>query len=943
MQNSSDYTQIDVFVNESYAETYINQTYFISNSNPVEFSVELPNKKGVQFVDFEVEIQDKKVKSKLITKEKAEEKYNDAIASGNTGIYSEYDKNLDKYIIHLGNIQPNTKVHFKSHFLQNLISNDLNYFYRLIGQLPFPKSNYFNKSDKINCKVKVFFQTSFPITTLEQKVEGDNPTIITRFNEDKTKYEIELLLELKNPNNYFGLFADPQSYNQKHSASFKFQMKDFKKPKLYKQYDPKNDETTYLLSYFNIINDEENKNTKGINKSFPGLYYFVIDQSGSMAGRPIELVIHTLKVFMQSLSEGSYYQLIGFGTDFKKYSEKPLFYNKENVEKTINEIKKLRGDMGGTDLYQPLEYIYNNYKNNEDLHLPQYIFILTDGETINKEDALNLIEKNNSKYKVFANGIGNGFDQDFITTAAECGFGVSKFINDIENLSVTINEELTQCMRPYYDNVKFKVEKNNNNDILYDFYRNEFILDNQKVDYSFIMKGKAYGNIEIKNNYTYEGKKVNKIFKFNENDIINLKDGDVLAKITIHSLIQREEGDDFSNEENIKKIAKKYQILCQYTSLYAEIENNEEIKEPILNIINNNSNNMKEGLFAKINNKTKEAIFCHNNYNNKSSCSGLFGNSGNIFTYQSSPNLFGNSGQNTNQSCSGLFGNSGKNTNQSCSGLFGNTNKNINQSCSGLFGNSDQNTNQSCSGLFGNNNNTNVASPSLFGNNNTCDKSPGLFGNNNVASPGLFGNNNTSDKSPGLFGSNNAMSHSLFNNNDYSDSMPESNRSHLFENNNNNTENNKNNINDNSNNLFGNNNNNSNSSSLFGNNNNPEYLSNDNDNNYIDNTKKIKENVDVNNTDILEDLIMSLDIIEGSWEENQVTSTIINMKENIYSQVKNLVSNKKIAVTFVVLFYILNDKKEKIAEYNNIINKSKTFLDNNNYSYEYIISNINIK
>ena len=207
MQNSSDYTQIDVFVNESYAETYINQTYFISNSNPVEFSVELPNKEGVQFVDFEVEIQDKKVKSKLITKEKAEEKYNDAIASGNTGIYSEYDKNLDKYIIHLGNIQPNTKVHFKSHFLQNLISNDLNYFYRLIDQLPFPKSNYFNKSDKINCKVKVFFQTSFPITTLEQKVEGDNPTIITRFNEDKTKYEIELLLKLTNQNNnYISLF-----------------------------------------------------------------------------------------------------------------------------------------------------------------------------------------------------------------------------------------------------------------------------------------------------------------------------------------------------------------------------------------------------------------------------------------------------------------------------------------------------------------------------------------------------------------------------------------------------------------------------------------------------------------------------------------------------------------------------------------------------------------
>ena len=437
-------------------------------------------------LDFEVEIKDKIVKSKLITKEKAEEKYSDAIASGNTGIYSEYNKELDKYIIHLGNIEPNTKVYFKSHFLQNLISNDLNYFYRLMDHFPYP--NYNINQNTINAyKIRINFQTSSPITILEQKINADNPTIRHRFNKDKTKYEIELFFKktIKQQSIY------DYMYNQNNFPliSFEFQIEDFEKPKLYKQYDPKNDETTYLLSYFNIINDETNNNPHGINKSFPGLYYFVIDQSGSMAGRPIELVIHTLKVFMQSLSEGSYYQLIGFGTDFKKYSEKPLFYNKENVEKTINEIKKLRGNMGGTDLYQPLEYIYNNHKNNEDLHLPQYIFILTDGETINKEDALNLIEKNNSKYKVFANGIGNGFDQDFITTAAECGFGVSKFINDIENLSVTINEELTQCMKPYYNNVKFKVEKNNNYDIIYDFYRNKFILDNQLINNYFIMKG----------------------------------------------------------------------------------------------------------------------------------------------------------------------------------------------------------------------------------------------------------------------------------------------------------------------------------------------------------------------------------------------------------------------------------------------------------------------
>ena len=87
-------------------------------------------------------------------------------------------------------------------------------------------------------KLKFIFKLIFLKTKQEQKIEGDNQRIISRFDEDKTKYEIELLLTLKNKNNniIIPLFPDLQSYNLINSTSFKFQMKDNKKPKLYKQY-----------------------------------------------------------------------------------------------------------------------------------------------------------------------------------------------------------------------------------------------------------------------------------------------------------------------------------------------------------------------------------------------------------------------------------------------------------------------------------------------------------------------------------------------------------------------------------------------------------------------------------------------------------------------------------------------------------------------------------
>ena len=585
----------------------------------------------------------------------------------------------------------------------------------------------------------------------------------------------------------------------------------------------------------------------------------------------MSLVIKTLKVFMQSLSIGSYYQLIGFGTVFKSYSVEPLSYTKENVKKTIEDIENLKGNMGGTNLYNPLEFIYNNYKKNEELNLPQHIFILTDGYTLFRESVLNIIEKNNSKYQVYAYGIGNDFDKDFIRTVGDCGFGSYKFINDIRNLNTVINEQLSKCMRVYYDKVKFTVE-NNDNEIIYDFYRNDFMLENQLVNYSFIMKGKANGNIQIKSNYEYGKEEKNEIFKFDENQIINIKDGDILAKIIIHNLIQKGEGEDFSEEEKITKNAKKYQILCQYTSLYAEVENTQTIQEGNLQTIQIKSDNNLP-------------------YNQDKYSTGI---SYNPFANNHNPgrSLFINN--NTNSSHSGLFENNG--------GLFGNNN---NTNSGGLFGN---NNNTNSGGLFGNNNNTN--SEGLFGNNNNTN-SEGLFGNNNnTNSGGLFGNNN------------NANYGSLFGNNNNTNSEG------LFINNNN----------TNSEGLFGNNNN-----SLFRNNKITNTTVNIAEENNINNNILDKEKVDdVNHSNILENIIMSLDIFEGCWEKNQFTKYILDMKSNIYDQVIKIVGNNKVAVTFMVLFYILNDKKEKIPEYSNIINKAKTYLVNNNFTYEFIISKISI-
>ena len=59
-------------------------------------------------------------------------------------------------------------------------------------------------------------------------------------------------------------------------------------------------------------------------------------------------------LLIQSWPLNSYFQLIGFGSNFKKYNEKAVEYNIENIE-NINIINNLGADIGGTNINSPLK------------------------------------------------------------------------------------------------------------------------------------------------------------------------------------------------------------------------------------------------------------------------------------------------------------------------------------------------------------------------------------------------------------------------------------------------------------------------------------------------------------------------------------------------------------------------------------------------------------
>ena len=78
----------------------------------------------------------KTIISKVLPKEKAEEKYTYEISSGNIGFYSSYQDDQKSYSVNVGNIKPNQKITLNTIFIQMIGTQDMSYEYNIMEKYP---------------------------------------------------------------------------------------------------------------------------------------------------------------------------------------------------------------------------------------------------------------------------------------------------------------------------------------------------------------------------------------------------------------------------------------------------------------------------------------------------------------------------------------------------------------------------------------------------------------------------------------------------------------------------------------------------------------------------------------------------------------------------------------------------------------------------------------
>jgi hypothetical protein len=367
-------------------------------------------------------------------------------------------------------------------------------------------------------------------------------------------------------------------------------------PILFSQYDPQSKETAYCLNYIytskNVRNipvpekpDQDNtisyytKYQENLINETPGLFIFLVDQSLSMIGNSINLVKKALALFIQSLPPKSYFQFIGFGSDFYKYNETPVEYTKKNVKDILSKINDMSANMGGTNISSPLKNIFENNNSYDKIFLSKNIFLLTDGHVNDRESCINLIAVNSNRFRIHAMGIGNNFDKILIQRSGMLGKGSSHFIEDINKINDVVIEALNKCLRPYLVDLKFNFSNNIiKNPIIINEPINNFTYQDEVVSYSFILDSKNKINlnnlkqpihIEITGKDPLNEIKEGIDLSFPDN-IFKLKDGNNLIKIIIGQGLKHNKNLLESAEKEIE-FSKKYQLLSKNTALFGEI------------------------------------------------------------------------------------------------------------------------------------------------------------------------------------------------------------------------------------------------------------------------------------------------------------------------------------------------------------------------------------
>jgi Ca-activated chloride channel family protein len=176
----------------------------------------------------------------------------------------------------------------------------------------------------------------------------------------------------------------------------------------------------------------------------PREYVFVVDNSGSMSGFPVQQARAVVSRSLNNLKRGDTFQIIKFAGYPDQFAAKAVRATPKNVQNGIQYVSQMRGG-GGTEFIPALRLALTSKK---DPQRSRIVLFITDGYIGYERQVLRFLRENAKGINVFSMGVGSSVNRFLIDGMARIGVGSPFYLLNTEKASSVVERIFATISKP---------------------------------------------------------------------------------------------------------------------------------------------------------------------------------------------------------------------------------------------------------------------------------------------------------------------------------------------------------------------------------------------------------------------------------------------------------------------------------------------------------------
>eukprot|EP00121_Abeoforma_whisleri_P016571 Awhi_evm1s15201 len=420
---------VSVDIVDMIAQVQIKQTFYNPSASAIDGTYIFPLDEKSAVCAFEAEVNGDIIQGLVKEKEEAKREFQEAKARGQNA-YLLDQKKADVFELNMANLPGHSRINVTTTYLTELKLNNGDITFVLPNSVAPRYSSYrdgyvpsTNKTSQQGLDCHINFSSLSKIL----KISSETHPITANFQDPK--------------NMTVDLVSSPCAYMEKEFI-VNFQTEDPSPARVFLE--TTDDKSRALM--VTLVPQFELDDTKCE-------LVFVVDRSGSMAGKQMENAKAALQLFLRSLPMDCYFNIIGFGSRYTQLFSTSQKFSRDTLQKATKHVQGIGANLGGTELYAPLEYVYSS------AYIPGYnrqVFVLTDGQVSNTDRVTGLVRNQTSsgKSRTFALGLGSSVSRLLVEGIARAGLGTAEFVAGDARLQNTVIMQLQNALQPSLSDVE---------------------------------------------------------------------------------------------------------------------------------------------------------------------------------------------------------------------------------------------------------------------------------------------------------------------------------------------------------------------------------------------------------------------------------------------------------------------------------------------------------